>query len=50
LRSPLNNGGTLGSVPDMKTMLAGDYDEFGWDSDGFVSEEALRALGVSFEG
>jgi len=43
LRTPLDSGGTLGAVPDMKIMLAGAYDELGWDSDGFVSEEALRA-------
>ena len=49
LRSPLDGGGTLGSVPDIKTMLAGAYDELGWDPNGFVSDEALRTLGVRFE-
>lgn len=27
---PLDNGGTLGSVPNLATMLAGAYDELGW--------------------
>ncbi|MCK4570702.1 hypothetical protein KAT84_02005 [Candidatus Bipolaricaulota bacterium] len=49
LSKPLDSGGTLGSVPDMDIMLAGAYDELGWDEDGFVSEKALRALGVRME-
>jgi aldehyde:ferredoxin oxidoreductase len=31
LLKPLENGGTAGAVPDMPTLLAGAYDEFGWD-------------------
>ena len=29
--SPLHEGGTLGNVPDLKQLLAGAYDELGWD-------------------
>jgi aldehyde:ferredoxin oxidoreductase len=31
LLKPLTNGGTEGHVPDMQTLLAGAYDELGWD-------------------
>lgn len=50
LSTPLESGGTLGTVPDLAIMLAGAYDELGWDPNGFVSEEILHALGVRFEG
>lgn len=43
LRMPLEDGGTLGTVPHLASMLVGAYEELGWDKDGFVSEEALRA-------
>lgn len=46
---PLDDGGTLGTVPDMRAMLAGAYDELGWDAEGYVSEETLHALGVQLE-
>ena len=46
---PLEGGGTLGTVPDMEPMLAGAYDELGWDADGFVSEDVLHALGIRLE-
>ncbi|NJD59008.1 MAG: aldehyde ferredoxin oxidoreductase [Anaerolineales bacterium] len=31
LLQPLNEGGTQGIVPDMPTLLAGAYEELGWD-------------------
>jgi aldehyde:ferredoxin oxidoreductase len=31
LLKPLEQGGTAGSVPDMRVLLAGAYAEFGWD-------------------
>jgi aldehyde:ferredoxin oxidoreductase len=31
LLKPLENGGAAGRVPDMATLLAGAYEEFGWD-------------------
>jgi aldehyde:ferredoxin oxidoreductase len=46
---PLEDGGTLGTVPDMRAMLAGAYDELGWNAEGFVSEETLRVLGAQLE-
>ncbi len=33
LLKPLENGGTAGSVPDVPTLLAGAYAEFGWDAE-----------------
>ena len=33
LLKPLAEGGAAGQVPDMPTLLAGAYAEFGWDPD-----------------
>ena len=33
LLKPLEKGGTAGIVPDMPTLLAGAYEEFGWDAE-----------------
>jgi len=33
LLRPLEKGGTAGIVPDMPTLLAGAYEEFGWDAE-----------------
>lgn len=44
LTASLEAGGTLGTCPDLETMLAGAYDELGWDAAGFVSDDVLHAL------
>jgi aldehyde:ferredoxin oxidoreductase len=42
LLKPLEKGGTAGNVPDMPTLLAGAYAEFGWDPEtGRPIEQAL---------
>lgn len=33
LLKPLETGGAAGQVPDMPTLLAGAYAEFGWDAE-----------------
>ncbi|HEY6072693.1 MAG TPA: aldehyde ferredoxin oxidoreductase C-terminal domain-containing protein, partial [Anaerolineales bacterium] len=40
LLKPLDTGGTGGCVPDMKTLLAGAYAEFGWDAESGRPPEA----------
>ena len=47
LLKPLKEGGSLDHKPDMPTLLAGAYTEFGWDAEtGRPSAETLRTLGV----
>jgi len=47
LRTPLSDGGTLGNVPDLAQLLAGAYDELGWDpTTGAPTEEAIEQLGL----
>jgi aldehyde:ferredoxin oxidoreductase len=47
LMEPLEEGGTEGTVPDLDALLAGAYDEFGWDPDtGAPRTETLEALGL----
>ncbi len=47
-RSPLAEGGTLGNVPDLDQLLAGAYDELGWDSDtGVPTEGTIERLALS---
>jgi aldehyde:ferredoxin oxidoreductase len=42
LLKPLEKGGAAGFVPDMPTLLAGAYEEFGWDAEtGRPSQELL---------
>jgi aldehyde:ferredoxin oxidoreductase len=42
LLKPLEKGGTSGAVPDMPTLLAGAYAEFGWDPEtGRPREEVI---------
>ncbi|MFC2095855.1 aldehyde ferredoxin oxidoreductase family protein [Candidatus Bipolaricaulota bacterium] len=49
LSTPLDSGGTLGTTPNMTELLAGAYDELGWDLNGVVSDETLRALDVDVD-
>jgi aldehyde:ferredoxin oxidoreductase len=47
LRKPLDEGGTEGGVPDLKTLLIGAYSELGWSSDtGVPSADRLEAWGL----
>jgi aldehyde:ferredoxin oxidoreductase len=49
LLQPLDEGGTEGEVPDLETLLAGAYDELGWDPEsGEPTREALIALELDF--
>ncbi len=43
LLKPLDRGGTLGTIPDLGCMLAGAYDELGWDKSGMASVDPLFA-------
>ncbi len=46
--NPLEKGGTAGAVPDMPTLLAGAYEEFGWDAEtGRPAEELVLESGWS---
>ena len=46
LMKPLS-GGTEGTVPDVDTLLAGAYAEYGWDPEtGRPTEETLEVLGL----
>jgi aldehyde:ferredoxin oxidoreductase len=48
LLKPLKEGGTKGSVPDMSTLLAGAYAEFGWDAEtGYPTPETMQTLGIT---
>ncbi len=43
LLKPLKEGGAAGFVPDMPTLLAGAYAEFGWDAEtGYPLEDLLH--------
>jgi aldehyde:ferredoxin oxidoreductase len=45
LTQPLAEGGTEGTVPDLDTLLAGAYAEYGWDWEtGVPSEQTLDEL------
>jgi len=47
LRTPLDDGGTLGNVPDLDRLLAGAYDELGWDpTTGAPTERAIDRFGL----
>jgi aldehyde:ferredoxin oxidoreductase len=49
LTQPLAEGGTEGTVPDLDTLLAGAYAEYGWDqATGVPSEQTLDRLGLGF--
>jgi aldehyde:ferredoxin oxidoreductase len=49
LMRPLNDGGTEGTVPDVATLLAGAYAEYGWDPEtGRPAPETLEELGLEF--
>ena len=42
-------GGTLGFVPDLKTLLAGAYKEHGWDTScGLPTPDTLKAYNLEF--
>ena len=48
LMRPLNSGGTEGTVPDVETLLAGAYAEYGWDPEtGHPTPQTLEGLGLS---
>jgi aldehyde:ferredoxin oxidoreductase len=48
LLKPLEDGGTEGNVPDIDTLLAGAYNEYGWDPEtGRPTPETLKELGLS---
>ena len=47
LLQPLDDGGTEGTVPDVETLLAGAYAEYGWDPEtGRPTRETLEELGL----
>jgi len=47
LMRPLNSGGTEGTVPDVETLLAGAYAEYGWDPEtGKPTPQTLEGLGL----
>jgi len=47
LMRPLNSGGTEGRVPDVETLLAGAYAEYGWDPEtGQPTPQTLDGLGL----
>jgi aldehyde:ferredoxin oxidoreductase len=49
LMRPLEDGGTEGTVPDVETLLAGAYAEYGWDPEtGKPTRETLEKLGLGF--
>jgi aldehyde:ferredoxin oxidoreductase len=49
LLKPLDDGGTEGTVPDVETLLAGAYAEYGWDPEtGQPTRETLERLGLGF--
>jgi aldehyde:ferredoxin oxidoreductase len=49
LMRPLADGGTEGTVPDVDTLLAGAYAEYGWDPEtGKPKPETLEEFGLGF--
>ena len=49
LLRPLKDGGTEGHVPDMDALLAGAYEEYGWDPEtGRPTPETLETLSLEF--
>jgi aldehyde:ferredoxin oxidoreductase len=47
LLKPLDDGGTEGVVPDLASLLAGAYAEYGWDPEtGRPLQETLARLGL----
>ena len=49
LLQPLDDGGTEGTVPDVETLLASAYAEYGWDPEtGRPTRETLERLGLGF--
>ncbi|MFV1948734.1 MAG: aldehyde ferredoxin oxidoreductase family protein [Anaerolineales bacterium] len=48
---PLQDGGTLGFIPDLALLLKGAYQEHGWDSEtGMPPEETKKRLRLDFIG
>ena len=48
LRVPPSNGGTEGNGPNLESLLAGAYAEYGWGLDtGRPAEDVLNALGLA---
>jgi len=48
LLKPLSDGGTEGTVPDVKALLSGGYAEYGWDPEtGRPTRETLEELGLA---
>ena len=46
--SPLDEGGTLGNVPDLEQLLVGAYDELGWDPrTGIPTQATIERLGLT---
>jgi len=49
LLKPLDSGGTEGTVPEVETLLAGAYAEYGWDPEtGAPTRETLEELDLGF--
>jgi aldehyde:ferredoxin oxidoreductase len=49
LLKPLADGGTEGSIPNVDSLLAGAYAEYGWDPEtGIPTQQTLEALGLAF--
>ena len=49
LMKALKDGGTEGMVPDVDTLVAGAYAEYGWDAEtGEPTPETLEGLGLNF--
>ena len=47
-QTPLDEGGTLGNVPDVEELLAGAYAEFGWNPDtGRPTDDTIARLGLA---
>jgi aldehyde:ferredoxin oxidoreductase len=44
LLKPLKEGGSAGYLPDMPTLLAGAYTEFGWDAESGRPLEDLHLV------
>jgi len=45
----LDNGGTAGTVPDVKVLLSGAYAEYGWNPNtGKPTKQTLQKLGLGF--
>ena len=48
LMKPLESGGTDGFIPDLETLLAGAYAEYGWDADTAMPDPmTISGLGLT---